>query len=96
MYLLLIATLLLQAYGYAAPGACSGACNIHDPGLIRRTDGTYFRFSTGNRISYASAPAIEGPWTGLGSVLPDGSSINLPGSDDLWVPTTPPSSTSPC
>ncbi|KAJ0414302.1 glycosyl hydrolase, partial [Aspergillus carlsbadensis] len=75
------------AYGYAAPGACSGACTIHDPALIRRqSDGTYFRFSTGTRISYASAPAIEGPWTTLGSVLPGGSSINLPGNTDLWAP----------
>ncbi|KAL2852562.1 putative arabinan endo-1,5-alpha-L-arabinosidase A [Aspergillus pseudodeflectus] len=75
------------AYAYGAPGACSGACNIHDPALIRReSDGKYFRFSTGNRISYASAPAIGGPWTVLGSILPDGSSINLPGNDDLWAP----------
>jgi hypothetical protein len=74
------------AYAYGAPGTCSGACNIHDPALIRReSDGKYFRFSTGNRISYASAPAIGGPWTVLGSILPDGSSINLPGNDDLWV-----------
>ncbi|KAL4994481.1 glycosyl hydrolase [Aspergillus recurvatus] len=75
------------AYGYAAPGACSGACTIHDPALIRReSDGTYFRFSTGTRISYASAPTIEGPWTTLGSVLPGGSSINLAGNTDLWAP----------
>ncbi|KAL4962911.1 arabinan endo-1,5-alpha-L-arabinosidase [Aspergillus stella-maris] len=75
------------AYGYANPGACSGLCNMHDPSLIRReSDGTYFRFSTGNRISYASAPAIEGPWTNIGSVVPDGSSIDLPGNDDLWAP----------
>ncbi|KAK2799708.1 hypothetical protein FQN50_008408 [Emmonsiellopsis sp. PD_5] len=74
-----------RAQAYAAPGACSGACNIHDPALIQE-DGVYYRFSTGNKISYASAPAIEGPWTALGSVLPDGSSIDLPGNDDLWAP----------
>ncbi|KAL4762405.1 arabinan endo-1,5-alpha-L-arabinosidase [Aspergillus foveolatus] len=82
------ASLLLGvAHGYASPGACSGACNIHDPALIRReSDGKYFRFSTGNKISYASASSIEGPWTAIGSVLPDGSSINLDGNDDLWAP----------
>ncbi|KAL4784787.1 putative arabinan endo-1,5-alpha-L-arabinosidase A [Aspergillus varians] len=87
--ILAVSTSLLvgAAYGYGAPGACSGACNIHDPSLIRReSDGTYFRFSTGNKISYASAASIEGPWTALGSVLPDGSSIDLAGNTDLWAP----------
>ena len=78
--------LVALAHGYANPGSCSGACNVHDPGLIRRqSDGKYFRFSTGNKISYASSSSIEGPWTVLGSVLPSGSSINLAGNDDLWV-----------
>ena len=73
--------------GYAMPGACSGSCNTHDPALIRRSsDGTYFRFSTGNRIQIATAPAITGPWTIKGSVLPSGSSINLAGNKDLWAP----------
>lgn len=74
------------AHGYANPGACSGPCNVHDPSLIRReSDGLYFRFSTGNKISYATAESIEGPWTNVGSMLPDGSVINLEGNDDLWV-----------
>lgn len=90
MYLPILAAstslLVGTAYGYGSPGACSGACNIHDPALIRReSDGTYFRFSTGNKISYASASSIEGPWTAIGSVLPDGSSIDLDGNNDLWV-----------
>lgn len=38
--------------GYANPGACSGTCvNTHDPSIIRRSDGTYFRFSTGKTWS---------------------------------------------
>jgi arabinan endo-1,5-alpha-L-arabinosidase len=85
---LAVSTLLFTGlvYGYAGPGACSGDCTVHDPALIRReSDGTYFRFSTGSMISYASAPAIEGPWTTLGSALPGGSSINLAGNTDLWV-----------
>lgn len=82
----LLPLLSVLAHGYANPGACSGACNLHDPGLIQRaSDGRYFRFSTGNKISYASASSIEGPWEVLGSVLPDGSSIDLEGWDDLWV-----------
>jgi arabinan endo-1,5-alpha-L-arabinosidase len=90
MYILASAVALLLhthvVQGYADPGSCSGSCNVHDPGLIRReSDGTYFRFSTGNDISYASASSIEGPWTAIGSVLPDGSSIDIAGYNDLWV-----------
>ncbi|KAJ5396413.1 Glycoside hydrolase family 43 [Penicillium cosmopolitanum] len=74
-------------HGYANPGSCSGSCNVHDPSLIQRSsDGTYFRFSTGNKISYASASSIKGPWTAIGSVVPAGSSIDLDGNDDLWAP----------
>ncbi|KAJ5593921.1 uncharacterized protein N7459_000129 [Penicillium hispanicum] len=74
-------------HGYANPGSCAGACNVHDPSLIQRSsDNTYFRFSTGNEISYASASDIAGPWTIVGSMLPDGSSIDLDGNTDLWAP----------
>jgi arabinan endo-1,5-alpha-L-arabinosidase len=37
-----------SADAYANPLSCSGTCtNAHDPSLVRRDDGTYFRFSTG-------------------------------------------------
>lgn len=29
--------------------------------------------------------SLSGPWTFRGAAIPDGSSINLPGKDDLWV-----------
>lgn len=29
---------------------------------------------------------MNGPWTRLGSALPDGSVIDLPGRDDIWAP----------
>ncbi|KAF5857842.1 hypothetical protein ETB97_005216 [Aspergillus alliaceus] len=84
---MLITFLAALAHGYAPPGRCLGPCNVHDPGLVRReSDGMYFRFSTGNRISYASSPSIEGPWRIMGSMLPGGSSINLPGRNELWAP----------
>ncbi|KAM5354969.1 hypothetical protein ACJ41O_001615 [Fusarium nematophilum] len=74
-------------FGYANPKACSGVCgNAHDPAIIRRSDGTYFRFSTGGRIAIHTAPAITGPWTYKGALLPSGSSIDLPGNQDLWAP----------
>lgn len=76
-------------YGYADPMACSGICNnAHDPALIRRSDGTYFRFSTGGKIAIHSAPSITGPWTYKGAAIPKGSKINLAGKDDLWVSTS--------
>ncbi|OTA99443.1 glycoside hydrolase family 43 protein [Hypoxylon sp. CI-4A] len=81
--------LLLPAavLGYSNPEACSGTCvNTHDPSIIRRSDGTYFRFSTGGKIAVHTAPDITGPWTYQGAALPDGSSIPLEGNDDLWAP----------
>ena len=82
----LLPSLAPLAFGYANPGACSGTCvNTHDPSIIRRVDGTYFRFSTGGKIAVHTAPTLEGPWTYAGAALPDGSSINKAGNDDLWV-----------
>ncbi|KAF2654340.1 glycoside hydrolase family 43 protein [Lophiostoma macrostomum CBS 122681] len=72
---------------YANPLSCSGTCtNAHDPSLIRRSDGTYFRFSTGGKIAIHSASSIQGPWKYLGAAIPAGSSIDLDGNDDLWAP----------
>ncbi|KAE8975146.1 putative arabinan endo-1,5-alpha-L-arabinosidase A [Phytophthora rubi] len=73
--------------GYANPQTCTGVCtNAHDPSIIRHDDGTYFRFSTGNKIAVHSAPALTGPWTYRGAAVPNGSKINLKGKDDLWAP----------
>ncbi|KAG6611158.1 arabinan endo-1 [Phytophthora cinnamomi] len=73
--------------GYAAPGECSGICtNAHDPSIIQSSNGTYYRFSTGNNVSVHSAPDITGPWEFKGPALPDGSSIDLKGRYDLWAP----------
>ena len=74
--------------GYADPLPCQGICNdTHDPSLIqRKSDGTYYRFATGGGIDIHTAPTIEGPWMYAGVVLPNGSSISNPGSDDAWAP----------
>lgn len=72
---------------YANPLACSGVCvNAHDPTIIRRDDGRYFRFSTGGRIAIHSAPSLTGPWEYRGAAIPSGSTINKPGRNDLWAP----------
>jgi arabinan endo-1,5-alpha-L-arabinosidase len=84
--LLSLFSTVTAVYGYAYPMACSGVCNnAHDPALIRRDDGTYFRFSTGGKIAIHSAPSITGPWTYKGAAIPAGSKINLAGKNDLWV-----------
>ncbi|KAF8430407.1 glycoside hydrolase family 43 protein [Tirmania nivea] len=55
--------------GAATPGSCSGAYNVHDPVVIRRTSNdTYFRFWTDTQ--------------GLAILV--GSIINLDGQYNLW------------
>lgn len=70
---------------YAEPGACSGYCWTHDPAVVKRADGTYFRFATGGGIYIATATDLAGSWTYEGEALPSGSSIALSGNTDLWV-----------
>jgi hypothetical protein len=71
---------------YSNPGSCSGNCYAHDPSLIQRSsDGTWFRFNTGNGIGIWKATSLAGSWTYVGDALPGGSSIALTGNTDLWV-----------
>ncbi|KAK3050307.1 hypothetical protein LTR09_008456 [Extremus antarcticus] len=53
------------------------------PSLARAT---YFRFSTGSGLAIHTSPALTGPWTYVGEVLPSGSSISNPGAQDAWAP----------
>lgn len=76
---------LSSVAAYPDPGACSGDCWAHDPCLIKRSDGTYFRFNTGSEIGIWTADAITGPWVYQGAALPSGSKIDLAGNTDLWV-----------
>ena len=83
---LLLSIFSMRVIAYAVPLSCTGVCtNAHDPALIRRDDGTYFRFSTGGKIAIHSAPSITGPWTYKGAAISNGSIINKSGKDDLWV-----------
>ncbi|KAI1210784.1 glycoside hydrolase family 43 protein [Annulohypoxylon truncatum] len=71
---------------YPAPGACSGDCFTHDPAVVKRADGKYFRFSTLDLIGIWTADNLAGPWTRSGSVIQGASIINIPGNDVLWAP----------
>ncbi|KAL8953362.1 MAG: hypothetical protein Q9222_000789 [Ikaeria aurantiellina] len=92
MYFALLISLVtsvvsITAYAYPKPLSCSGICtNAHDPSLIRRDDGTYFRFSTGGGIQIHTAPSVQGPWAYNSSALHHGSKIDKPGNQDLWAP----------
>lgn len=80
---------LRQASLFRPPEPCTGNCTaIHDPAVIRRSDGTWFRFSTLGNIAVATAPALIGPWTYRGAMLPSGSIIKLPDAtaNQLWAP----------
>ena len=79
-----VATFLVGAYPVSQ--GCSGVCGyVHDPYVVKRSDGTYFRFATFQEIQIATAPALIGPWTEQGPALPGGSEIPLPGNMSLWV-----------
>lgn len=82
---LVFGLLMSLASAYPDPGACSGNCYAHDPSVVKRADGTYFRFNTGGGIQIYKASSLEGSWTYEGDALPSGSSINLSGNTDLWV-----------
>ncbi|KAL9593746.1 MAG: hypothetical protein Q9219_007405 [cf. Caloplaca sp. 3 TL-2023] len=87
LLILTVLSALSAADAYAKPILCSGICtNAHDPSLVRREDGTYFRFSTGGGVVVHTAPSIQGPWTYDGAALPNGSRIDKPGNQDLWGP----------
>lgn len=72
---------------YPDPGACSGDCWTHDPSVVKRSDGYYFRFSTGGGIGIYKASSLAGSWTYEGVALSSGSSISVTGNSgtDLWV-----------
>jgi arabinan endo-1,5-alpha-L-arabinosidase len=74
---------------YPDPEPCTGNCTyVHDPSVIQRpTDGTFFRFSTNGNIAIASAPSMTGPWEYLGSMLPNGSEIQVTKGQEIWVST---------
>lgn len=89
MLLPLLSGLPSLVVGFATPEACSGICtNAHDPSIIRRADGTYFRFSTGGLIPIHTAPAITGPWAFACEMLTESAKATVSGNagTDLWAP----------
>ncbi|KAF2024806.1 Arabinanase/levansucrase/invertase [Setomelanomma holmii] len=76
-----------QTSSFPPPEPCTGNCTaVHDPAVIRRSNGTWLRFSKLGNIAIASVPALTGPWTYEGAMLPDGSTIKLRDDQELWAP----------
>jgi arabinan endo-1,5-alpha-L-arabinosidase len=70
LHLLLSCTVFAQ---YPNPEPCSGNCHVHDPSLIRRSDGTYFLFGSAANLSVKTSPSINGPWKlWEGGLVPSG------------------------
>ncbi|KAI8978699.1 endo-1,5-alpha-L-arabinosidase [Trametes punicea] len=60
---------------------------VHDPSLIQReSDGKYFLFTSHSEAGIITADDLAGPWTQVGSILPNGSAIDLREWHDIWAP----------
>lgn len=72
---------------YPEPIGCSGDCFSHDPFVMQRYDGKYFRYETSAGVNIRTADSLLGPWTDVGRVVTGASVIDDIGisNDDLWV-----------
>lgn len=91
---LVIRTLLAAAFfvgsacaQYPNPIAGVGQTNCRDPAMTYRPETkTYYMFATGQGMKIFKSPAITGPWTLSGYVMPNNCSIvDNPGRCDLWA-----------
>ncbi|EJD49251.1 Arabinanase/levansucrase/invertase [Auricularia subglabra TFB-10046 SS5] len=75
------------AQSYPNPISGVGQTNCRDPAMTYRPETkTYYMFSTGQGMKIFKAPAITGPWTLSGYVMPNNCSIvDNPGRCDLWA-----------
>lgn len=62
-----------------------GGIHVHDPSVIE-AGGTWYSFASHSGVVISSAPALDGPWTTLGSMM-SASIIDLAGNTDIWAPS---------
>lgn len=77
-----------DAATYPNPGTVTGSTNVHDPGIVKRTDGTYLIAYTGDNISLKTS-SDRTAWTDVGEAFPSGASWTTSytgGSATLWAP----------
>jgi arabinan endo-1,5-alpha-L-arabinosidase len=77
-----------NALAYPLPGRVTGDVGVHDPSVVKRSDGSYLVAHTGNNIALkTSTDRIA--FRNAGSVFPNGASWTTTytaGSRNLWAP----------
>jgi arabinan endo-1,5-alpha-L-arabinosidase len=77
-----------EAATYPGPGVVTGSVNVHDPGIVKRTDGSYLIAHTGNNIVLKTS-TDRTAWKDAGVAFPSGASWTTAytgGSANLWAP----------
>jgi arabinan endo-1,5-alpha-L-arabinosidase len=76
------------AAAYPGPGVVTGSINVHDPGIVKKPDGTYLIAHTGNNIVLKTS-ADRTAFREAGVAFPNGASWTTAytaGSANLWAP----------
>ena len=77
-----------EAATYPNPGTVTGSINVHDPGVVKRPDGTYLIAHTGNNIVLKTS-TDRTAFRDAGVAFPNGASWTTSytgGSANLWAP----------
>lgn len=76
----------LCAAAYPNPIAGSDKIGCRDPAVLYNPNTkSYYMFSTGGGMKLFKAPALKGPWTQTGFVMPNCSIVDNPGRCELWA-----------
>ncbi|KAI5288980.1 hypothetical protein KEM52_000958, partial [Ascosphaera acerosa] len=70
-------------------GPCYGDCYSHDPAVVQRDDGMYFKFSTNPGVRITKSMDLNGPWELVGKMIPGKSKLLDDGyeqDDNIWAP----------
>src|SRR3954447_16161430 len=77
-----------DAATYPNPGVVTGSVNVHDPGVVKKPDGTYLLAHTGNNIVLKTS-TDRTAFKEAGVAFPSGASWTTSytgGSANLWAP----------
>ncbi|GAA2644296.1 arabinan endo-1,5-alpha-L-arabinosidase [Paractinoplanes durhamensis] len=77
-----------EAATYPNPGVVTGSINVHDPGIVKKPDGTYLIAHTGNNIVLKTS-TDRTAFKDAGVAFPSGASWTTSytgGSANLWAP----------
>nr|WP_296068482.1 arabinan endo-1,5-alpha-L-arabinosidase [uncultured Actinoplanes sp.] len=78
----------VDVQAYPNPGVVTGSVDVHDPGIVRKPDGTYLIAHTGNNIVLKTS-ADRTAFRDAGVAFPNGASWTTAytaGSANLWAP----------